>query len=539
MASTIKNIMTKVRERRNLVKGARAYNGPTYSLTQPVITSRTVTIHYPFSNFRLPETLPPGIESIEGRETLGSVAIRRVTRGHGIVGSSSGTVNHWYIKTSAGMVVIHRSGAIQVTSPNATGRVAKQLERLMPGVTSSFSSAKVVKFDAHMYVNRKFSFGKMGPALAKKIPFSTATWLYEPELMNRAKIVWKSPSMTLILYTSGQIQIFGALRPRDAVTVMKTVIDTIGPSSAFRDNSVGNATNKTKEQKNERLRLEKLNARHARVSGYNHVPEPGQYVRPGPNGVPRVYNIKPNMRLSHQKIITAYQKAGVNMPNYVKNIVYSSIPFGGGASSGAKRASGWNAKQNGFYVRPGPGKQPHFYKIPKDLKAGFKTANKAYREASINMPAHVRNIFGATALNENVILNRPRHSVQNNKVNGVSYKKLTTAQLLAIARNLNNAGASSKMTKNVLFARIKSKAPVKAASPVRAPNVSVNGRMYTFSNDPTNQRIIRDGRKRVFSTLPRAEREAVARAYLGNAKFANWVSKPSDWYNLMRVKKQS
>jgi hypothetical protein len=268
------------------------------------------------------------------------------------------------------------------------------------------------------------------------------------------------------------------------------------------------------------------------------VPNAGKYVRPGPNGKPRLYNIKGNMSLSAKKITKAYEEAGVNMPQYVKNLLGSAFVFYG-ASKAANRAPSWNSKKNGHYVAPGPGKQPHFYKLPaKNLKGGFATAKKRYNSAGMNVPRHVRNLFGAAgSSSSSPVLNRPnRHVVQNNKVNGKSYKKLTTAQLVAIARNLNNAGASNGMSKNVLFERIKSRATVKPTSPVRAPNVMVNGRTYVFSNDPLNQRIVRNGRKRVFSTLEKAEREAIARAYLGN----NYASvKPKNWYNTMRGKKSA
>jgi hypothetical protein len=244
------------------------------------------------------------------------------------------------------------------------------------------------------------------------------------------------------------------------------------------------------------------------------------------------------MSLSATKIAKAYEKAGINMPQYVKNMLGGAFVFYG-ASKGANRAANWNAKKNGHYVAPGPGKQPHFYKVPKDLKAGYMTARKRYNEAGVNMPLHVRrNIFGR---NNNGSPNAGgaaggsnNHTVQNNKVNGKSYKKLTAAQLVAVARNLGNAGASNSMTKAVLFERIKSRATVKSASPVRAANVTVNGRAYTFTNDPLNQRIVRNGRKRVFSTLPKEEREAIARAYLGN----NYTTvKAKNWYNTMRGKK--
>ena len=47
---------------------------------------------------------------------------------------------------------------------------------------------------------------------------------------------------------------------------------------------------------------------------------------------------------------------------------------------------------------------------------------------------------------------------------------------------------------------------------------------------------MRNGRKRVFSTLPKAEREAIARAYLGNNAAAGVQAK--NWYNTMRAKKK-
>jgi hypothetical protein len=240
------------------------------------------------------------------------------------------------------------------------------------------------------------------------------------------------------------------------------------------------------------------------------------------------------MSLSATKIAKAYEKAGINMPQYVKNMLGSAFVFYG-ASKGADRAANWNAKKNGHYVAPGPGKQPYFYKVPKDLKAGYATARKRYNEAGVNMPLHVRrNIFGRNNNGSPNAGGNVNHTVQNNKVNGKSYKKLTAAQLVAVARNLGNAGANATMTKAVLFERIKSRATVKSASPVRAANVTVNGRVYTFTNDPLNQRIIRNGRKRVFSTLDKAEREAIARAYLGN----NYATvKAKNWYNTMRGKK--
>jgi hypothetical protein len=403
-------------------------------------------------------------------------------------------------------------------------------------------------------VNRYINPERFVSSFAREISGSKGSVSYEPELnVNRISIKWKSPAMTLMVYMSGLIQVFGASKPADAQKVMAEIFNkTVAHADIFKRESYLNFTGRrvvggfagtsyhapSKNLKAARGAAAKLNVRHARVSGYNHVPGPGQYVRPGPNGVPRLYNIKGNMSLSATKITKAYEKAGVNMPQYLKNMLGSAFVFYG-ASKGANRAANWNAKKNGHYVAPGPGKQPHFYKVPKDLKAGYATARKRYNDAGVNMPVHVRrNIFGR---NNNGSPNAGgaaggsnNHTVQNNKVNGKSYKKLTTAQLVAVARNLGNVGANVAMTKAVLFERIKSRATVKSASPARAANVTVNGRVYTFSNDPLNQRIIRNGRKRVFSTLPKEEREAIARAYLGNNYSA---VKSKNWYNTMRGKK--
>lgn len=511
-----------------------------FAVTKPVITGRTVTFHTDFSRFVVPEKLPRGFISMDGRQTINSLPIVRVTKTHGLLGS--GTVNHWYIKTTYGFAVVHRSGSVQISSPNAVGRVAEQLERV--GVYVQL--ARITKFDATMKVNRLFNFDGIG----RHFPTSLGSFSYEPEIINRANVKWNDPSMTLVLYGDGKVQIFGAARPDDAVNVMRRIIEKVTPQRAFklsRTNAFGRLVPTEQagladaiphfETRNERLAknaLKKLNTRHPRVSGYNYVPNAGKYVRPGPNGKPRLYNIKKNMGLVTAKITKAYANAGVNMPEYVAQLVLANPPFMMGAP-GAKRAKNWNDTLNGHYIRPGPGKQPHFYKIPKDLKAGFKTAKKAYNDAGMNVPQRVKNIFGVTGSPKSGSPVRANHVVNGNKVNGRQYSRLTTAQLVAIARNLGNAGASNSMTKAAIFERIKSRARVKTPSPTRSPNVTVNGRVYIFSNDPLNQRIVRDGRKRVFSTLPKNEREAIARAYLGNAYTG---IQPKNWYNTMRAKKK-
>ena len=524
------------------------YNGSDFSLSPVEITGRTVSFAISFARFQVPAKLPAGFVSIDGRRLLSGTVVARVTK-TGIIGNVDG-VKHWFVKTNAGFALIHASGTVQITAPNTTGRVAAQLERIMPGILDTASYARVTKFDARLKVNRLINPERFAPTFAREFSTSKGSVSYEPELnVNRVVIKWKSPAMTLIFYISGLIQVFGASKPADAQKAVAEIFNkTVARADIFKREAslniagrrvvggfAGGARMLTKNEKAAKAAANKLNVRHPPVRGYNHTPGPGQYVRPGPNGKPRLYNVKGNMSLSATKIAKAYEKAGINMPQYVKNMLGGAFVFYG-ASKGAKRAKNFNDRLNGHYVAPGAGKQPYFYKVPKDLASGYTTARKRYNEAGVNMPLHVRrNIFGRNNNGSpNAAGGNVNHTVQNNKVNGKSYKKMTTAQLVAVARNLGNAGANTVMTKAVLFERIKSRATVKSASPVRAANVTVNGRTYTFSNDPLNQRIVRSGKKRVFSTLPKEEREAIARAYLGN----NYATvKAKNWYNTMRGKK--
>jgi hypothetical protein len=133
----------------------------------------------------------------------------------------------------------------------------------------------------------------------------------------------------------------------------------------------------------------------------------------------------------------------------------------------------------------------------------------------------------------------PTYIITENKINGKQYQRYTIAQLVAIARALKIPEASENKTAAQIFALIKNKAGVVSASP-RTPNVTVNGRTYRFTNG-LNTSIVRNGRSRQFHTLTRAERLAIAKAYLANnALYANFEkTKPKNWYVTLKAVKSS
>ena len=56
----------------------------------------------------------------------------------------------------------------------------------------------------------------------------------------------------------------------------------------------------------------------------------------------------------------------------------------------------WNAKKNGFYVRPGPNKKPRFYPIPENKSLVRAKVVKAYQNAGVSVPAHVKSALNIT-----------------------------------------------------------------------------------------------------------------------------------------------
>ena len=59
-------------------------------------------------------------------------------------------------------------------------------------------------------------------------------------------------------------------------------------------------------------------------------------------------------------------------------------------------AESWNSKRNGYYVRPGADGKKRFYPIPADPKLVRPKVIKAYANAKVAIPAHVKSVLGIT-----------------------------------------------------------------------------------------------------------------------------------------------
>jgi len=199
------------------------------------------------------------------------------------------------------------------------------------------------------------------------------------------------------------------------------------------------------------------------------IPPHGFYIRPGPNQKPRLYKWL-NMKLTKKNatmVAKAYANAKVNIPNHTRKVFKNEfglnleVPSENKkvyANTSNRRAPSWNATKPGFYVRPGPGKQPYWAAIPAGINAGRKTVVKRYTNAGVNIPQSVRNIF-KIGTNVKTAGNRTHNVTMGNndilRINGRQVTRLTKPELLAIAKNLGIPQATNSSNKTNLIRFIK------------------------------------------------------------------------------------
>jgi hypothetical protein len=204
------------------------------------------------------------------------------------------------------------------------------------------------------------------------------------------------------------------------------------------------------------------------------IPPNGFYIRPGTNQKPRLYRWKnehgQKLTLTQKNATTvakAFANAKVPIPNHTKRVFKNEFNLNLNkpknenkkvyANTANRRAPSWNATRNGFYVRPGPGKQPYWAAVPAGILAGRKTVIKKYTNAGVNIPKAVRNIFKIgnnvkTAGNRKHIVTLGNNDVL--RINGRQVTRLVIGELLSVAKNLGIPQANNKSTKPELIKMI-------------------------------------------------------------------------------------
>ena len=304
----------------------------------------------------------------------------------------------------------------------------------------------------------------------------------------------KDPKFTFIVFENGTVN-FAGLKVED-IELPKKIFSqffaVIGSANTIFGNYVSKKGKTNAERLAERYRLVS-GGNWANVNRYK-VPE-GYYIRPGANGKPRLYpyvkflqggalNKMMNLKAVAPKVRNAFQKVGKPIPRATLKVFSNAgHPLNAPVANkkaykniAVRRAINWSATKAGHYVLPGPGKQPVFKEIPKILNKAKSTVIKKYKEAGVNIPKSVRNLFSipanvATAGNRAHVLTRANGDL---KINGKQAKRFKEDELRAVARNLKIAGATNTTSKKVLLELLnkhQSRKPSPAARQVNLNNI--------------------------------------------------------------------
>lgn len=523
-----------------------------WKLSASALTTKIVTFKLP-TNFRsVFESAPKGFSEIMGYAATFKKPVIRWVSGQGWIGDASDVTK----------IIAKRGQQTVVMTPtyfDVMG-LGNYEEALLAIVKNGWAPNILLKapptykkIDGIFYINRTIALDDLKDEL-KKIPGASVS--YNPEVAGVPAVVLKlaNPKWTYQFFKNGTVLFTGIKDPleREAPKQLFKELFAKYEMVPFLIFNLANSPAIKKPGKGGDDKKAKLANRYPLVPSWNAKPPQGFYVRPGTNGKPRLYKWrKMEKELQTGEVINrgpmglakknavvvakAYAKAGVPVPAHTLKIFRNlGIPIQNVNTEAAtpagpknRRAPSWNATKAGFYVRPGPGKQPYWFAIPTGIASGRKTVIKAYTDAGRNIPAAVREIFKIPAnVKTNVMVMgneafKPglQHFItmglnQILRINNRQATRLTKAELLGVARNMGIPEANAKMAPADLISLIQTKANVH--KPVRNANALVNGVYYRFMNNGRVEKTTGQGiqTRRAWATLPAEEQNKIAKAVL-------------------------
>jgi len=501
------------------------------------VTSTIIAVKYPGAVNKVMDIgRVSNVQEIKGFKATGGAAIVRYIKNKAApIGENSlNDVKKWSMRinfsnpSSTAHVSVEKNDTIVITSSGPYERVLRFLHKhYFPGIF--YSDVKVSKIDGRTHVDARLNLELMDAEINKKVPRSVAYFGYERELYAGGQLKWVNPKVSLILFANGTILFLGA-KSMDVVKQIQTIFSelftkyNVDPAAAVRMF----VKKPVPARKNLAAKRKKGAGRYEPAFGYDE-PVEGFYVRPGANKEPRLYPVPSPSKLPlvRQKVLRAYTNAGVPIPQHVKNLFGFNASVKLKEKAEIRRAPNWSSTREGFYVRPGPGGQPYFYRVPSGIAAGRKTVITAYQKANRRIPSPVRSIFNIPAslapqhLPVQHMLNR--NAKGQLRLNGKQMGRYTHEQLLKVARNLDIPGANAKMKMANLANAIKTKLGSPPAGTPSNANLELNGVPISFL---MNGRVMRGKRARQWATLKAAEQNAIAKAYLVNTNYADWLKVP-------------
>ena len=510
-------------------------NQGTWKISKPHVVSTISITKFPVDMGAVFAGAPRGFTEVTGFKGAGQKASIRYADGKWI-GSPTG-VTRVTAKRGPQTVVITK-GVITVLgsgNPEAAylaiaknGWSAKNLVRAKP---------EYRKVDGVFYINKPFDLMGLETELRKLPMDHTVKYQTEIKAVPAVILKLKNPSLTYQFFENGTVLFTGIKDPRE-------INEPVRLFKQFGLNKSSIATERTPALRRPvagKKNTKKLAERYPLAGTWSNLRKPyaGFYIRPGANGKPRMYpyrfmrrnanagvvNLGPmNLRAVAPKVVKAFRNVGQPIPKVTLDAFASvGVPLGSPkkkavAAHANRRAPSWSATKNGFYVRPGAGQQPYWFRIPAGIASGRKTVIDAYTKAGRNIPAAVRAIFKIPA---NVTINvKPKHNVTMGlngilRINGRQAIRLTVPELVAVARNMNIAQVNAKMKPAEIIGWIQGKS---GSTVSKNYNVNLNGTKYKLLNNGRVEKTV--GTKRTtrnWSTIPAANQNRIAKAFLNES----------------------
>ena len=529
-----------------------------WKVSSSALTAKIVTFKLP-TNFRsVFDSAPKGFSEVMGYKTTFKKPVVRWDNGRWI-GDSDGVSK--VIAKRAQQTIVLTDKYFDVMG------IGNYEEALLAIVRNGWAPKVLLrappvykKIDGIFYVNTEFDLDGLAEEL-KALPASMVDSIKKADAIvgfgvPAVVLKLKNPKWTYQFFKNGTVLFTGIKDPSERDEPRKLFKEFFTekydiPAMLVLNLGKKRAIGKPVKGGNRNAKIAALANRYPLARSWNST-RPGFYVRPGTNGKPRFYKWRKMERepqtgewlnrgamgLTKKNAVVvakAYEKAGVPVPAATRNVFNRlgfplEAPRSASVAAGPKnrRAPAWNATKPGFYVRPGPGKQPYWFKVPEGLAAGRKTVIKTYTEAGRNIPAAVRNIFkipanvktNVVALGNNTFKPGLQHVVKMGlnrvlRINNRQATRLTKAELLAIARNMNIPEANSKMNPARLIGLIQNKAGV-TNKLNRSYDVFVNGMFYKFGNNGRVTRTTGEGIQthRAWATIPVTEQNKIAKKLL-------------------------
>lgn len=540
-----------------------------FKLSPSSITSRIVTLKMAVNIDDVFDNPPKGFSEVAGYRAAGMKPIVRWIPGSNMLGDASGVTK--VVAKKGKQTVVMNKNTIDILG------VGNYEEAFLAIAKNDWTSKSILrakpsykKIDGIFNINKNFELDTMASEL-KRLPKtmveSVGTW--NPEIFPALILKLKNPKITYQFFENGTVVFTGIKDPKDK-DIPKKIFKEFFTEHGLDVRKCITLSNKpriTEPKRGVNVNLKKLKL----ANRYNFAgrwdallpPRPGFYVRPGTNGAARYYpwrvmkrntqtgevlNMGPmNLKGVAPKVLKAFKNANKPIPNSTRRVFENAgYPLIEEASPKSvtghaeRRAPSWNAVKPGFYVRPGPGQQPYWFKVPTGLAAGRKTVISTYTKAGRNIPASVRNIF---KIGNNV---KTGGAVREHKVdigldgilriNNRQATRLTKAELIAIARNLDIAQVNAKMKPTNIIAWIHSKALPAGYKPYSNFNVNVNGTKYSFIGNNRVQKTAGGKRTaRNWATIAASEQNKIAKALLPSNLHANWnaTAKTNKYKKLM------